>query len=128
MWKIIKINKNNIKTETEKSVLIKMPNSSNYKGYTFWHPSKLVIKNEYNYSFIYNDNFSFKIFKTGRNFQKTSELNLSQKQMVKAFGIINNELNSEINKNKIKVTTPKIKKVLKIEVKNELKKSSKRSN
>lgn len=41
-WKNINISKNNIDTETARSVLIKMPHNSEYDGYKFWHPSKLV--------------------------------------------------------------------------------------
>lgn len=42
MWKNIDINKNLIKAESERAVLIAMPHNSEYDGYKFWHPSKLV--------------------------------------------------------------------------------------
>nr|DAT71107.1 MAG TPA: hypothetical protein [Caudoviricetes sp.] len=65
MWKNININKQNIQYETEKAILIKLPNSSEYKGYCFWHPLKLVKPGRHRnaVSIIYNDSFTFKIFR-----------------------------------------------------------------
>lgn len=67
MWKNINISKNNIDHETAKAVLIKMPNKSNYKGYCFWHSSKLVRKgrNKNSISIGYTNDFTFKLIKYG---------------------------------------------------------------
>lgn len=67
MWKNINISKNNIDHETAKAVLIKMPNKSDYKGYCFWHSSKLVRKgrNKNSISIGYTNDFTFKLIKYG---------------------------------------------------------------
>lgn len=41
-WTKIRVNIQNIKHETEKAVLIAMPNSSEFDGFTFWISKKLV--------------------------------------------------------------------------------------
>lgn len=68
MWKRMNIYNNLIKAETTKAVLIAMPHKSNYDGYTFWHPQKLVrfSKNSESISIVYTDNFKFHIKKYGK--------------------------------------------------------------
>lgn len=41
-WTQIRVNIQNIKHETEKAVLIAMPHSSEFDGFTFWISKKLV--------------------------------------------------------------------------------------
>lgn len=92
MWKNIEINLQNIETETEKAVLIKMPNNSNYAGYKFWHPSKLVRygSNSYARSIGYTDQFTFKLKKYGNGkWNKTQvidEKEISVEEFEEAFG------------------------------------------
>lgn len=86
MWKNLKFNKQNIEHETLKAILIKMPNNSEYKGYKFWHPSKLVRTmnkgNGYWLTFGYTDEFVFKLFK-GKNNQIIKHI--SAEEMEVAF-------------------------------------------
>ena len=66
MWHKIKINANNIEASTDKAVLIKMKNNSNYNGFVFWHPAKLVRKEGTMYTFSFNDEFKFNLKKYGQ--------------------------------------------------------------
>lgn len=68
-WKSFLINNNQIEVWGNKAVLIKMPSTSHYKGYSFWHPLKLVRSEGKQYSVSFNDNFIFKLKKNG--FEKT---------------------------------------------------------
>lgn len=92
MWKNIEINLQNIETETERAVLIKMPNNSDYAGYKFWHPSKLVRygSNSYARSIGYTDEFTFKLKKYGNGkWNKTQvidEKEISVEEFEEAFG------------------------------------------
>ena len=86
MWKKIEFNKQNIKAETGKAVLIKLPNKSKYNGYTFWFPSKFidVIGGKgYFMSFTYKEDFQFKLF------TKTKEIILTAKQLEEIYNVDN---------------------------------------
>lgn len=112
MWKKIKFNAQNIEHETGKATLIKMPNKSEYKGYTFWHPSKLVREEGgkgYFVSFSYTDSFEFKVFKTGKNRNILDEQFLSPSEMEEAFNVVDEQISSNVEsflevKEPIKVT------------------------
>ena len=92
MWKNIEINLQNIETNTGKATLIKMPNNSDYAGYKFWHPSKLVRygSNSYARSIGYTDNFTFKLFKNGKGkynkFDVIDEVEIDAEEFEEVFG------------------------------------------
>ena len=92
MWKNIEINLQNIEKDTGKATLIKMPNNSDYAGYKFWHPSKLVRygSNSYARSIGYTDSFTFKLFKNGKGkynkFDVIDEVEIDAEEFEEAFG------------------------------------------
>ena len=71
MWYKINFNALNIEHETTRATLIKMPKNSNYAGYCFWHPKKLIRENEigkgYFLTFSFDENFKFKLQKYSKS-------------------------------------------------------------
>lgn len=98
MWKNININIQNIEYETGKATLIKMPNNSDYAGYKFWHPSKLIRpgRNSYAVSLGYTDDFLFRLFKNGNGkYNKKEildEIEIDVEEFEEAFGIMDNSI------------------------------------
>lgn len=76
MWKEININSNLIKRETGRAVLIALPHNSEYNGYSFWFPSKLVKKgkNSAAVSLSYTEDFSFRFVKHGKGRYNRNEV------------------------------------------------------
>lgn len=111
-WKNININRQNIETETCKAVLVKMPHNSDYDGYKFWHPSKLVRsgRNSNSKSISYTDDFTFKLFKNGRGkynrFDKTDEIEIGVDEFEEAFGVMDENITSPSYKNEYETHKP----------------------
>jgi len=130
MWKKIYFNSLNVETETNNAVLIKMPNNSQYKGFVFWHPKKLV-RHEggkgYHLSFSFTDSFEFKLVSYGKGRYNKREIlkerTLTANQMLEAFGVQDNVIKSAVeqeNESYIEIREPKRLEV-EVEVPNELK-------
>ena len=74
-WKKIYISSNFIKTRTAKAVLINMPRSSDFGGFAFWHPSKLVRNGIGNVvSVSYTKTFVFRLKKYGKGKYNSHEV------------------------------------------------------
>lgn len=99
-WKNVNINKQNIDVETSRSVLIKMPHNSDFDGYKFWHPSKLVRKgrNSNSVSISYNDEFTFNLKKYGNGkYNKREvidEIEIDTEEFENAFNVMNENITS----------------------------------
>lgn len=92
MWKNIIINENQIETTTERSALVKVPNSD----WKFWHPLKCLHSNGNQYSLGYTDNFTFRLFKNGNGrhnkFEKVAEKEVGADEIEELFaGNITNQ-------------------------------------
>ena len=76
MWKNIDINKNLVKAGTERAVLIAMPHNSEFGGYSFWHPAKLVRNGNRGdmVSIGYTDEFQFRLKKYGKGRYNSREV------------------------------------------------------
>lgn len=100
MWKNININKQNVKVDTGRAVLIAMPHSSDYDGFSFWHPSKLVREGRHSnaLSISYTDDFNFKLVKYGKGKYNSRDIideqEISVEEFEEAFGVMNENITS----------------------------------
>lgn len=77
MWNKLFFNVQNVECESDRAVLINCPIRSEYKGWSFWHPSKLVREEGgkgWHLSFSFTNDWEFKVFKKhkdGNKIEKT---------------------------------------------------------
>lgn len=111
-WKNIDINTNLIKAETARSVLIAMPHSSDYDGWCFWHPAKLVRegRNSAAASIGYTDDFKFRLKKYGRgkwnSREVVGEMDVPASEIEAAFGIVDENIRAPEEKNPYETHKP----------------------
>lgn len=76
MWREIKINRQNIKAESGKAVLVACPRHSPLNGFRFWHPLSLVRVGDRLSSIRirYTDDFVFRLKKYGQGKYNRGEL------------------------------------------------------
>lgn len=114
MWKSVRFNAQNIQTETAKAVLINMPHSSEYDGYSFWHPSKLVRSGSHSYekTLSYTDDFTFKLKKFGKGkynkFDVIDELEIGAEEIEEIFELVDNNKKNN-GSSYVKVSEPEAK-------------------
>lgn len=103
MWKQVNINIQNIKHETGKAVLINCPHNSDYDGYSFWMPSKLIRNGKHSYavSLSYTDDFKFVLKKYGKGKFNSKdvldEIEISVKDFEEMFGVMNDNITEKLN-------------------------------
>ena len=92
-WKNININKNLIKHDIGKSTLIAMPHKSDYDGWEFWFPSKLV-REAFNrkdaVNIGYNDDFIFHLKKDEEG------KDIDVKEFERAFCVVAGDIDASI--------------------------------
>ena len=119
-WKSFAVSKDSIEIKTSKAVLIKMPKGSDYAGFVFWHPAKLVKQGYQLYAknVIYADNFEFRIFKKGKgyNSQKVAEKTISAAEMRNAMKMMEITIPDPYE-----LHTPELLEAVKVDVLEELK-------
>ena len=88
-WKKFAVNIQNIKRETEKAVLIAMPHKSDYDGYQFWFPKKLVREGSHSYerSVSIADDMNVTLKKVSdKTFKVLDEKTISADEIISVFG------------------------------------------
>lgn len=103
-WEKIQIQSNCIEYITSNGVLINLPKTSKYKGYSFWHPIKCcrsMGKNNFLLQIVFTKKFKFKLKKYGKgqyNFRQIiDEKDISSDELKKAFGFgISKDLYNEL--------------------------------
>lgn len=127
MWKMININKQQVKAESQSCALIAMPHSSSYDGYCFWFPSKLIRDGRHSnaLSLSYNDSFIFKLYKYGKGkynkHEIISEEEIDVDEFEEAFGIIDQNIKAHGIVNEFETHKPEEIDPVKVEVLEELK-------
>lgn len=125
-WKSLNINKNQIEHETAKAVLVRCPNNSEYKGYTFWWPKKLIHEgaNSAALRLSYNPMMSeFKVFKTTpKTFQRVAEDVLGAEDIEQIFEVTSSNISAPEFKPTVEVKeAPKLDMPTNIEIPEDLK-------
>lgn len=104
-WKNFNINKNQVETETARGVLIKMPNSSRYAGFKFWHPRKCVREGRHSaaLSVGYTDEFTFRLERRSpKTFEVLATEVLDAEDLVAEFEQTDNGISSPSFKPSVK--------------------------
>ena len=112
MWRNININKQNVIMETGHSVLIACPHNSDYDGYCFWHPAKLVRDGRHNnaISISYTEDVTFRLKKYGKGkYNKREvidEVVLGYEDIEEVFGLMSENICEPKKKNQYETYKP----------------------
>lgn len=117
-WFKINISDAQILKYSGSACLVKMPNRSEYAGYDFWHPLKLIRESyiKATFSLSFNDEWVFRLIKYGKGKHNLkniiSEIEIDAETMLDVFGIqtesINQSIRSNIEANKVVTIIEKI--------------------
>lgn len=93
-WKKIGLNNTNIVSETERAILIAMPHKSDYDGFSFWIPRKMVKigRNKGSVELLFPSDFAFTLKKYGKGrynrYKIIEEKVIDASDIEESFGII----------------------------------------
>ena len=109
-WRTIEVNIQNIAVETGKAVLINCPHKSDWDGFSFWHPAKLVRdgSNSYAAKLSYTDEWSFVMKRHNKNRQVIAEKTLTVEEFEKVFGVMNENIRAPKQKDEFEVHVPAV--------------------
>lgn len=105
MWNKVGFNAQNIERETAKATLIKMPKSSEFSGWMFWHPSSLIRNaggNGYWLTLSFTDDWDFTLIKGKGQYRK--EMKVSVNDILESFNGTEHILENE--ESYLEVTEP----------------------
>lgn len=96
MWRSININKSLIKASTSKSAFIACPHNSEYDGYAFWHPQKLIREGRHGgaVSIRYTEDFVFYLKKYSAGRDVVDEIPLAYDEFEEIFGAVNENIHA----------------------------------
>lgn len=112
MWRSININKQNIKVETDKAVLIACPHNSDYDGFVFWHSAKLVRTGRHSNAvqISYTEDFTFNLKKYGNGKHNRRELidevQLGYDELEAVFGVMDENISAPAYKSDYETHKP----------------------
>lgn len=118
MWRSIQVNKQNIKRETGKAVLIACPHNSDYDGYCFWHSAKLIRDGKHSnaVSISYTEEFTFCLKKYGKGGNILNEVELGYDEIEEVFGVMNENITAKQFKSDYETHKPAKVAAVKVEV------------
>lgn len=112
MWKTVQINRQNIKVDTTRAMLINCPHKSKFDGFSFWHPSKLIRmgKNLDAVSLSYTDDFTFTLKKYGKGRYNSNtvieEKTITIAEFEEMFGVMNENITAPKKTNPFETHKP----------------------
>lgn len=89
MWHKFALNSQNVVRETAKAVLIALPHKSNFDGFEFWYPKKLVRQGSHSYQLIASipDDMQITARRTSpKTYKVLDEKELTPADVIEAFG------------------------------------------
>lgn len=104
MWRSININRQNIKADSGKAFLIACPHNSEYDGYCFWHPLRLIREGRHSNAveISYTEEFTFYLKKYGKGKYNSrdviNEVQLGYDELEEIFGVMNENISAPAHK------------------------------